>query len=94
MRGHEASAGSGAAVMQALSDVHRGASDRYFYTGTRGWVDVRHFGKRGHLCEQSRDRSTVDVVDRWMTDPRALPPVRPGAGQAVEQWTWMRAFGG
>jgi hypothetical protein len=31
-------------VLDALSDAHGGNTDRYFYTDTYGWVDVRHFG--------------------------------------------------
>lgn len=51
VRSHEGFAGSPAAVMQALSDAHGDNSDRYFYTSTYGWVDVRHFGKAASLAE-------------------------------------------
>ncbi|MGW5365690.1 eCIS core domain-containing protein [Actinopolymorpha pittospori] len=43
VRAHEGD-GSPSEVLEALSDAHGGNEDRYFYTSTYGWVDVRHFG--------------------------------------------------
>jgi hypothetical protein len=34
-----------------LSNKHSGNKNRYFYTKTYGWVDVRHFGKTADLVK-------------------------------------------
>ncbi|WP_405930678.1 DUF4157 domain-containing protein [Streptomyces sp. NBC_00827] len=73
VRGHEATAGSGAAVMLALSEAHKGNSDRYFYTGTHGWVDVRHFGKAASLAVSKGSVATealgfANEAMQWLTE--------------------------
>ncbi|WP_273652329.1 eCIS core domain-containing protein [Cellulomonas fimi] len=40
----DAQTGSPGEVLDALSEAHGGNADRYFYTDTYGWVDIRHFG--------------------------------------------------
>ncbi|GEL97434.1 eCIS core domain-containing protein [Cellulomonas terrae] len=42
--------GSVVAVLNALSDAHAGNTDRYFYTDTYGWVDIRHFAAAARMA--------------------------------------------
>lgn len=44
VRTREAAGGGPGVILEALSNAHGGNSDRYFYTDTYGWVDIRHFG--------------------------------------------------
>src|SRR5689334_17492978 len=50
VRAHQAAGGRPADVMDALSTAHGGDTNRCFYTGTYGWVDIRHFGAAAALA--------------------------------------------
>jgi len=50
VRQREARGGDAKAIMSGLSEAHGDNSDRYFYTDTNGWVDIRHFGAAANLA--------------------------------------------
>ena len=62
--------GDAGTVLDALSDAHDGNDERYFYTDTYGWVDIRHFAKAAAFAS-----STGSVVAEGL-----------GLGNEVAQW--------
>lgn len=49
----------------SLSDVtnaHGGNSNRYFYTATFGWVDIRHFSRAAQLVQDGTPGEVVRVL--------------------------------
>jgi RHS repeat-associated protein len=63
-----------AQAMEALWNDHGGNVDRYFYTDTYGWVDVRHFGRAAELGEYTSSSvlteglGVVNEVVQWFTE--------------------------
>jgi hypothetical protein len=49
MRALEAAGMSGRQILDVLAATHMNNANRYFYTDTYGWVDVRHFGAAASL---------------------------------------------
>lgn len=73
VRAHQAPGGRPADVMDALSAAHGGNTNRYFYTGTYGWVDVRHFGAAAALAARHGSVVTealgfANEVVQWATE--------------------------
>jgi hypothetical protein len=59
--------------MDALSAAHAGNTDRYFYTRTYGWVDVRHFGAAASLASSygsvvSETLGFGNEIGQWLTE--------------------------
>jgi hypothetical protein len=50
VRSRETVGRSAGDLMSHLSAAHQGNTNRYFYTDTYGWVDVRHFGAAASIA--------------------------------------------
>ena len=73
VRTREAVGGSAGDIMSDLSDAHGSNTNRYFYTDTYGWVDVRHFGAAASMAASVGSVATEvlgvgNEAAQWVTE--------------------------
>jgi Domain of unknown function (DUF4157) len=73
VRTRESAGGSASEIMTALSKDHGGNTNRYFYSDTYGWVDVRHFGAAASMAARAGSVVTEALglgneMVQWATD--------------------------